>query len=239
MRTDEPRRLIRNGTLAALAGAFAISQYPVHCTVLRLALLGCAAGAWIGVTILIWNRKALKRLALALPMLAAIPFMLPGDEMNADELRHDYVRRMALLEGTTYVWGGESPHGIDCSGLPRRALRDALLAYGVKHLNGRAFRTYAEHWWYDASAKALGEGFRSFTVPVGTAGTIRDMNHETLMPGDLAVTSFGVHVLAYAGEGLWIQADPNIGSVAILHGSANNGWFSAPVTVHRWSILMP
>lgn len=64
------------------------------------------------------------------------------------------------------------------------------------------------------------------------------MGYEDLVPGDLAVTTSGVHILAYAGEGKWIQADPGIGAVATLDGrTADNVWFRTPVTTHRWQLL--
>ena len=234
------RRLILIGTLGALAGLFVIPLNPVQSKIQKLAFLGCIAGAWVGLAMLTWNRKPLRMVALMLPWLAAIPFLLPPDRIDAAELRENYVRRMAEFEGTKYFWGGESHRGIDCSGLPRRALRDALLAYGVRHLNGRAFRSYLEHWWFDASAKALGAGYRDFTIPLGIKGTIRDMDYAGLVPGDLAVTTSGVHILAYAGDGQWIQADPSIGTVATLPGRTDkNAWFRMPVTTHRWQLLAP
>jgi len=232
------RRLILICTLGAVAGIFVLPLNPVNSMILRLALLGCVVGAWIGYTTLSWKRKPLRVAALILPLLAAIPFILPGGKIDANELRQDYVRRMAEFEGTKYFWGGESSRGIDCSGLPRRALRDALLAYGARHFNGRAFRGYWEQWWFDASAKALGEGYRNYTTPVGITGTIHEMDYRNLAPGDLAVTTSGVHILAYAGDGRWIQADPGIGAVVTLDGrTGNNGWFLTPVTTHRWQIL--
>lgn len=232
------RRLILILTLGAIAGIFIIPINPVNSKILKLAFLGCIVGVWAGLTILTWKRKPLRIVALILPFLVAIPFILPADEINSEELRLDYVRRMKEFEGTKYFWGGESSRGIDCSGLPRRALRDALMAYGIKHLNGQALRVFIEQWWFDASAKALGEGYRSYTSPIGTSGTIQKMDYASLVPGDLAVTTSGVHILAYAGGGQWIQADPGIGSVAILDGRTDdNGWFSTPVTTHRWQLL--
>jgi hypothetical protein len=232
------RHLIGIGMFGALAGIIMISLNPVNSKALNLALLGCVAAVWAGFTILAWRRKPLRLAAIALPFLAAIPLILPGRAIDPDELRRDYVKRMVGFEGTKYHWGGESARGIDCSGLPRRALRNALLAYGIKHVNGRALRAYVSHWWFDASARALGEGYRDYTLPLATTGTIREMDYADLIPGDLAVTTCGVHILAYAGDGLWIQADPGIGAVAILDGRADdNPWFHSQTSTHRWQIL--
>lgn len=238
MKTTTRKRLVSICTLGALAGIVAIPLNPVNCMVLRLAFLGCAAGAWLGFTILAWNRKPLRIALMILPLALSVPFFLPGREMDSAELRDDYVQRMESFESTKYYWGGESSRGIDCAGLPRRALRDALFSYGIRHADGGSFRSFAQQWWFDASAKALGEGYREYTRPRGIAGTIREMDDSKLAAGDLAVTDDGVHILAYAGEGRWIQADPGIGAVATLDGhTADNIWFRIPVTIHRWRIL--
>jgi hypothetical protein len=232
------RHLIFICTLGAFVGIFLIPLNPVNCTSLRIAWLGCVFSGWAGFTFLVWRGKFWRRVALILPLLAAIPFILPGGKIDADELRMNYVRRLDAFEGTAYYWGGESARGIDCSGLPRRAFRDALLSYGVRHLNGRAFRGFLEQWWYDASAKALGEGYRDYTRPLAVMGTIREMDYKDLLPGDLAVTTSGVHILAYAGDGKWIQADPGIGAVVIMDGrTEENSWFRKSVTTHRWHQL--
>lgn len=225
-------------TVIFFLGALAVSFHPVHSRMVQLTFLGCLLGGWVGLTMLVWKRKALRATTVLLPMLLTIPFLPPGGKINSEELRGDYIRRLAGFEGVKYHWGGESSRGIDCSGLPRSAFRDALLSYGCRHLNGRAFRHWAEQWWFDASAKALGEGYRGYTFQLGTKGSIREMSYDSLVPGDLAVTTNGLHVLAYAGDGRWIQADPGIGSVATLDGrTSDNGWFRAPVTTHRWSLL--
>jgi len=232
------QRLLQICTLGALVGIFVVPLNPVNSTLLKLMLLACIGGAWLGLTILAWKRKPLRIALLTLPALLAVPFLLPSSEIDQAELRADYLQRMAEFEGTKYHWGGESSRGIDCSGLPRRAFRDALLAYGVRHANGRAFRGYVEHWWFDASARALGKGYRDYTSPLGNSGTILEMDYDGLLPGDLAVTRSGNHILAYTGEGKWIQAAPGIGKVVTLHGrQENNHWFRVPVTTHRWQLI--
>jgi cell wall-associated NlpC family hydrolase len=113
-----------------------------------------------------------------------------------------------------------------------------LFAYGVKNFNSRALRSSVEQWYFDTSAKALGEAYRDFTIPVGITGTIEKMDYSQLALGDLAVTDDGVHVLAYVGDGKWIQAEPAVGKVVTLDGRKDaNGWFSVPVTTHRWKLL--
>jgi hypothetical protein len=232
------RRLILVVTLGALAGVVVFPLHPVHGTILNLAFLGSVLASWVGATVLVWKRWRWRCAALLCALLVGIPFVLPDGEIDPEALRRDYVRRLNAFEGTDYWWGGESSRGIDCSGLPRRAFRDALLAYGVSRLNGRAFRAFLEQWWFDASASALGEGYRSYTIPVVTSGTIQTMSYDRLMPGDLAVTRDGVHILAYVGDGKWIQADPGIGAVATLDGRTdNNLWFRTPVKTHRWKLL--
>jgi len=232
------RRLLLICTAGVFAGIFVIPLNPVNSSVLKVAWIGCVVGAWIGAVILLWKKKPWRVAVLIAPFLGMVPFLLPGGKMDAAELRQDYVRRMAAFEDTKYHWGGESSRGIDCSGLPRRALRDAMFAYGIKHLNGRAFRGCVEQWWFDASARALAEGYRDYTKPLEPAGTIRAMSYESLAAGDLAVTTSGVHILVYLGDGKWIQADPGLGYVATLDGrTSDNDWFSAPVTTHRWQVL--
>jgi hypothetical protein len=54
----------------------------------------------------------------------------------------------------------------------------------------------------------------------------------------LAVTADGVHVLAYLGQGQWIQADPGVHRVIIEHATTSrSSWFDARVKVRRWKVL--
>ena len=232
------KRLALICTFGAIIGIFVTPLNPVNNLFFRLTILGCVMAAWIGLTILLWPQRGIRIGILLLPLIATIPFILPKEPIDTHELRRDYVRRMAGFEGTQYYWGGESRRGIDCSGLPRKAMRDALLRYGIRHFNGHAIRSFVEQWWFDASARALGDGYRDYTIPLGIKGTIREMDLKNLMEGDLAVTNDGLHILAYMGHGSWIQADPGIGAVISMNGVTDeNIWFRTPVTTHRWQLL--
>lgn len=233
------RRLLFLFTLGALVAVLIYGWTPVNATLYRLGFIGGLLGFWLGSLCLSWPWKPVRYSLLMVALLILLPFVLPGREIDQAELRADYVQRMHHFEGTVYYWGGESTRGIDCSGLPRKALRDALLVYGLKHGNGRACRMFLEQWWFDTSAEALGQGYRGFTVSLNQTGVIKAMSYQSLEPGDVAVTVSGVHTLVYLGGELWIQAAPGIGSVVTLHGrNDSNGWFEQPVTMHRWSVLV-
>lgn len=231
-------RYIAIFTVAALVAVVVIWLNPVNSTLNRLVFLLGMDVVWFGALLLSWKWKWCRIGLLLLALVSVIPFLLPGRAINQEELRSSYLKHMAEFEGTTYHWGGESSRGIDCSGLPRRALRDALLEYGIKHADGGAFRMLAQQWWFDTSAEALGQGYRGFTENLEKKGKISEMSYKDLQPGDLAVTTSGVHVIVYIGDEQWIQADPGIGNVATLNGRIDkNPWFKVPVTLHRWSVL--
>jgi len=115
-------------------------------------------------------------------------------------------------------------------------LRLAYLELGFKTLNGACIREYFRQWWYDASAKALSQGYRGYTVPLGLEGQVKTADYSKLEPGDLAITRSGIHVMVYLGDGNWIQAEPGILRVLVLNGiQSNNQWFKTPVRFYRWS----
>ena len=127
------RRLLIILTIGALLGTLVIPFNPVMDKVYRVSFLAALLGTWLGLLLLVWRRKLLRWGWLAAAISLAWWFALPGSPIVESELRDAYVQRMKNLIGTKYVWGGESSRGIDCSGLPRKALRDALLSYAISH----------------------------------------------------------------------------------------------------------
>ena len=147
----------------------------------------------------------MRWLWFGIPLGLAVLIAMPG-RTSTQELRDVYITRLGSFANTPYYWGGESPRGIDCSGLPRRALREAMLSQGLKHFNGALLREDCIQWWLDASAKDLGTGKRNLTKSLGIKNTISETDTEALQPGDLAVTLGGVHMVVYLGNNHWIQA---------------------------------
>lgn len=232
------RRLILLLTVASVAALIILNLDPVSTRMHRLVILCSLAGACFGPLFLLWKFVAARVVFVTMPILLIAPFLLPGKDIERMALRDDYLARIVSYKGTGYHWGGENRRGIDCSGLPRKALRDALLYQGLRTINGRCTRLFLKHWWNDASAKALAEGYLGYAVPTGEQGTIEKMVYDKLQPGDLAVTEGRKHVMMFLGGEKWIQADPAANQVTIDNGrTGKSGWFAVPVTLHRWREL--
>lgn len=221
-----------------ITGLLALAVWPYHDGALRYGLLLSLVATWAAGWWFLRGRWFWRVGLLALPVLVAIPFCLPEKTYDSVKLRKSYLEALRTMEGTSYLWGGESRRGIDCSGLPRLALREALWQDASRNGNGWAFRELARQWWFDTSAKALGENYRGFTRPLGVSGKLRELDLRNISSGDLAVTADGRHVMVYFGEGKWIQADPMRSKVTICKPvREENAWFDAQVTMHRWTVL--
>ena len=232
------RKFHRLVFLTGVIGLIFLVVWPFHSGVLRYGLPLFLLMTWTAGLGFLWHRAIARAAVLVLPFLLAVPFLLPQKPIDPANLRDRYVAAMQRMEGTLYLWGGESRWGIDCSGLPRRGLRDALWDIGWESGNGTAFREWAKQWWFDTSAKALGENYRGFTRPLGISGKLRDLDFNRLSPGDLAVTADGRHVMIYLRDGKWIQSDPGPFKVTISKPAMDeNPWFDSQVTLHRWTLL--
>lgn len=155
-------------------------------------------------------------------------------------LRQRYCSRLRSFEGVRYVWGGETSRGIDCSGLARTALWQAMLHEGIKEANPHLLGPVLwKFWWRDMSARDILQGKYGYTHAIGEAEQVAGYDTSRLNPGDMAVTSDGVHVLIYSGKGQWIDAAPDDAEVTISKAPANSkrGWYRVPVTFVRWRIL--
>ena len=163
-----------------------------------------------------------------------------ADESTVLELRQLYFNELRRYEGTRYVWGGENMLGMDCSGLPRKALRNALLKSAFFNGNGKYLRHAVKNWWMDASAAALASGYQHYLTSLEIEGTVAEAPEETLSPGVLAITTDGRHVMVFLEKDTWISADPMQGKVVIERPSiSHNPWFDARVKFYSWSVLIP
>jgi hypothetical protein len=225
--------------LALLGLLIALALFPVGSRITRLASLVLTFIVWFGFVALVWRRQSLRFLLLGITIIALILLVLPSRAIPPPHtLRSDYIAELRRYDGVPYYWGGESSRGIDCSGLIRRGLIDALLRRGVRTFDTGLIRRAIRLWWDDCSASALGAQHHRLTVRLFDAPSINVLDHSKLLPGDLAVTADGVHILAYLGESRWIEADPEAGRViTVAAPSADNPWFQTPMRVVRWSML--
>jgi energy-coupling factor transporter transmembrane protein EcfT len=225
-------------TLALLVFVFC-AVYPVGTTATRAAGVLSFAVLWIGLLALLWKRPLWRWVGPAVTVAVAVFLLLPGQPVSPRGLREKYAGCLRRYEGVHYVRGGENALGIDCSGLARRGLMDALFLEGVRTFNPALVRAALGLWWNDASAQTIAES-RELTVPVEEAPQINLLDHARLRPGDMAVTASGVHLLIYLGDQTWIEADPTEERVVVVRvPSQSNSWLTTPVRVVRWKILEP
>jgi hypothetical protein len=224
---------------AALVVFVACALYPVGTTVTRTAGALSFAFLWVGLMVLLWKWRGWRWFVPAATLVVVVFLVLPGRSPSQNALREKYSGCLQRYEGVRYVWGGENAVGIDCSGLVRRGLMDALFLEGLRTVNPGLVREALALWWHDTTAKVLGEASGP-TMAVTGAPQINLLDHSLLRAGDMAVTESGIHILAYLGDQTWIEADPAAEKVITVKvPSQDNPWLATPVKIVRWKILQP
>lgn len=225
--------------LAAVGFLLALLCFPASYRLTRLASIALFVVVWVGLLALTWRHRTLRNLLLFISIIAVTFLALPRRTVSDSEsLRQEYLINLQHYEGVKYFWGGENGLGIDCSGLVRRGLINALFLRGVRTGDAGLVRDAADLWWHDCTASALGAGERDQTVPVLDTPSVNALDTSNILPGDLAVTSNGIHIMAYLGENRWIEADPGAGRVITVRvPSRDNGWFDTPMRIVRWKKL--
>jgi len=206
-----------------LAGTFLFTIFT--CFVFLLSLIG-KRPVWIFPTIFF----------LTLFIVWSVLGSKPPDQ---GELGKAYNKRLHAFVGAPFAWGGEAEAGIDCSGLARASLWQAMVRQGVKEFNPRLLGPSFWHfWWRDMSARDMDEGKYGYTRVIGHAKKLAGYDNSNLNVGDMAIGD-KTHVMVYCGEGDWIEASPTDRKVVINKAPARSkrAWFNEPVTLVRWWIL--
>jgi hypothetical protein len=235
MKNGRAKQLLWLATAVALA---TLVLFPVSYRITRIAIVALSFAAWFGMIGLLWKHRALRLGLFAVTILAAGFLMLPSrGSLPQDTLHGEYLAALKHYEGVVYYWGGENRLGIDCSGLIRRGLIDAFLRLRVRKADGSLIRRAIHLWWHDCTASALGEEYRGLTSTVISTPNLNELDHGKILPGDLAVTQSGVHIMAYLGGQRWIEADPDAGKVMTITAPSSNIWFQMPMHIVRWTAM--
>jgi hypothetical protein len=176
--------------------------------------------------------------ALLALILGTVLIFLGTRAPDAATLRDAYMRELRGFENALYVKGGETRNGVDASGLARAALWQAMMRQGFESLNLRLLGPDLwKFWWRDLTTGELLNQKYGYTIIIDHAKNLVEYDSSNLKEGDLAITD-PYHTLIYAGNGNWIDANPEAGKVLIGNASTKGNWAKLPVTLLRWKMLV-
>lgn len=232
------KSLVKAVLFVALLGLILQILYPIRNTLIKLGILLFMVILWFCLLYLLYSKRKPRILFLGLTAAGFLFCCMPSRQINENKFRQQYVRSLSFYDSKPYMWGAENFLAVDCSGLIRQGYIDGSVIYGLKTFNGALVREAVLLWWYDSSAKAMRDEYRSQTKQITKAPSVNQLDHGKILPGDFAVTQNGAHCLAYLGEGRWIQADPTPNQVTIsVVPTESSNWFKQPVYIMRWSAL--
>lgn len=241
MRKSFPWLRVNKTLLAIILPALFLACWysPILNVPIRLVTIATGFLILSGSIILTWKIKWL-RWTLFVVYTALTAFILSPSRHPYDrtQLRNTYCQSLQSYLGSHYVWGGEGRFGIDCSGLVRRGMEDAMVHRGFAEFNPALVRQGALLWWQDTTAHEIGHGYGGRTHFVTSCKTLNILDYSLLQPGDMAVTTSGVHIMAYLGNKRWIAADPEAMNVVTFDiPEMHSGFFAMPMNIVRWKIL--
>ena len=213
---------------------FPIIDFPVRVAAWAVGFLIVAGSLYYSgkVPVLRWLLVALY---LGVALFLLLPLHKPVDR---PALRIAYCHALKAYTGCRYVWGGEGYLGIDCSGLMRKGMEDALATRVWSTLNPALVRESVSLYWHDTSARVMGQGYAGRMRVVAACPSLNQLDYSLVAPGDMAVTQGGDHVMAYLGDKMWIAADPIAGRVtSFAIPEEKNPYFTTPMRIVRWRLL--
>lgn len=225
--------------LALFPALYVLLQWPINSLRIRCGILLAITGILLGSLLLSWARKRVFFALLSGFLLVGAWLFLPVPwPKDVAALRKVYAAKLRSFEACPYIWGGEGRQGIDCSGLVRRGLQDALMSEGLRQCNPTLIRAGIWLWWNDDTAESMGNGYGGETLLVTECKSLNDLNHDVLRAGDMAVTTSGLHVMGYLGDQVWIGADPGEMKVTVFPiPEMKNGYFASSMKIMRWKML--